>query len=211
MIVQAGALSPDPTPKALAFFASLVIKPGLGSPLDGTPQADGSSVPTNVLDFALARKGESYTLRDDAFQIAFPARPEVTIDRSLPQGAMAVQAEMYTGERETYEATMFLVPKDVTYDSAKGVQGTRDALLKAAEVKHPEEMASDVGGLPGKRIRGNGKYLGSDAFFEAEIVWDPGHRAVVSAVTITNAKATTPLGRAFLDSLAIHASGHTPH
>jgi hypothetical protein len=211
VILQSGALAADPSPKALAFFASLAVRPGRGSPLDGTPPADGSSVPANALDFALVRNGDTYTLRDDAIQIAFPSRPEVSLDTSLPAGAMAVQGEVYTAEREAYELTIFLVPKDSAYDEAMGITGTRNALVKAGAMIRPKETSEKIAGLAGKRIVATGKFLDFDAFYETEIVWDPAHHALISAVAITSSKATTPQGRAFLDSLAIHAAGATPH
>lgn len=211
VILQAGSLAADPTAKALAFFQSLSVRPGRGSPLDGKPPADGATVSANALDFALVRSGESYTLRDDAFQIAFPARPVVTVDRSLPGGAVAVEGAVYTSEREAYEVTFFIVPKDAAYDADKGLQGTRAALLKGAGLTKPQEIADQIAGLPGKRLRAPGKFLGYNAFYEIEMLWDPTHRVLVSAMTVTTGNATTSLGRAFLDSLAIHAKGAAPH
>lgn len=198
------------TPAAHAFVGSLAIAgPGKG-PLDEPLPADHSVTPAGVLDLTLAREGDTFRVRDDSLEIAFPDRPFVHALAGADP-AIAFGAETYVRDVDYYMLGAIILPESLAYDVDKGLAGARDGALKMIEKQKRTETKAKVGGLAGRRVLVSGLYKGLAVHVEAVYAWDAKHHMVVMAIAMTPGKAMSPAGRAFLDSLVVHANGKTPH
>ena len=209
VVVTTILLAPGPNKVAQAFYDSFALKSAGKGPLDETTLAPDSPKKTGVLDLELVRKGNVYSLHDDALEIVFPIQPTIKAINDSPP-LYGFFSNNYTGEVEGFGAFVLWVPESVAYDADKGLDGARDGLLKSLESPKPTEIKTKVAGAPGRKILASASFNGVPVHVEALLAWDAKHRMAVGVMTTTKSKATTKAGRAFLDSFAIRP-GKTPN
>jgi len=178
-----------------------------------TPQV-GSSAPasadhvisTGALDFNLVERGGKFVLQDDAWELTFPRRPEVS-ERAVPAPnglkfktliAMATQ-----GDTDAYGITIDLVPENVQYDITTGMRATRDGAIKGAGAKLVREEPVTIGGLEGRKAICTTRAGGRDINMELYVAFDRRHRAMISLITATADDQLPAATKAFLASFVV--------
>jgi hypothetical protein len=184
-----------------AFIASFAIAKGARGPLDEADLAEGAAIKADAPGLEVVRRGATYVVKGGAVSITFPLRPVFRTYATAPLAL--VGAVRVIDDMDTFGMTVLSVPADQAYDGDKGLDGTRDGLVKQFANAKTKETKAKIGGIAGRRIEVTGMRDGVPARGEIDLVWDAKHRTLVSTIVITTQKQLSAAARAFLGSLAI--------
>lgn len=169
------------------------------------------AAPTGALDLELTERGKSFVLSDPAYEVSFPAKPNVTQDTApSPAGTLTTGSAMYANGNTVYGFFMIPIPKGVDYDAKKGMDGARDGALTNVNAKIVREEAINLGGLKGRHTIAAAQFEGAKLRVELQMAWDDRHRVLVALFTANDTKEITPTELAFFASFKVNPAGKAP-
>jgi len=158
-----------------------------------------------ALDFDVAHTGTSYVVRDDAYQVTFPVKPQVKAMQSKRADGTMGDSVIASGDAGDvgYTATFTPVPRNAPYPMKAGLDAARDGALTAISAKLTSESSTKLGGRDGRRVLATAVFEGKTMFLDIRMAWDPEHRTLVSLLVVTPTRDQPPAVAAFFSSLAI--------
>ncbi|HEY0251980.1 MAG TPA: hypothetical protein VGC41_10660 [Kofleriaceae bacterium] len=171
-----------------------------------------AAAPTGALDFDLTGAKDKYIVKDEAFQLTFPGKPEVSAEDQPANGVTVKTASaMYSVGNDVYGFVVIQVPKDATYDVKKGMDGARDGGLKNINGKVVKEDDITISGLKGRHTLGAADFQGVKFAVDFFIAWDEKHRTLVSVFTMTDRAGQNQAQKDFVASFKNMPNGKAPH
>ena len=168
-------------------------KPGMDSPKPADPpkQVDPPKdepkvTKTSALDLELVEQGGKYTVRDDAYEVTFPVRPEVTGGVQPAPNGMNLRTATAMGQKSNTEAYAFFmipIPKDVPYDVKVGLDGARDGAIRNINGKLISEVETTIGGIKGRKVIASTEMGGQKLYLQMHYGWDASHNTMVGMFT----------------------------
>jgi hypothetical protein len=112
-------------PTLLALLVGLT--PGLA--LAEKPAVTATGTATGILDLETLPHGTATIVRDNAYSVEFPWKPNVSqVDTPVPSGGKLASAMALATEGDLNVGLMLVpVPKDLPYDAKAGLNGTATA------------------------------------------------------------------------------------
>lgn len=172
----------------------------------------GAVAAAKPLDFVVDKKGATFVVHDAAYAIAFPGRPELSVDDKDVAGVtLKTFSSTYVGPVEVYGFLLVLVPAEAEYDVATGMAKARDGGLAAIGGKVVREENTTMSGLEGKHSVGTGMVDGVAMNVDVYVAWDDKHHALIGAFTMHHDQAPSKAQRDFITSFKMNSKGATPH
>ena len=212
--------SPDPAP-APAVAPSSPDKPidkTAPPPVAEKPKADEPPAKpaepkvtkTSALDLELVEQDGKYTLRDDAYEVTFPVKPEVTGGLQPAPNGMNLRTATAMGQKSNTEAFAFFmipIPKDVPYDVKVGLDGARDGAIRNINGTLISEVETTVGGIKGRKVLASTEMGGQKLYLQMHYAFDKAHNTMVG-MFITGESKTLP--EDFANTFKINPKGKAP-
>jgi hypothetical protein len=163
---------------------------------------------TSAADFELVTQGDKFIVRDDSYELAFPARPTVqAVPQTAPDGTR-VSTVLATLDDTSggYGFALVLIPMTSEYDAQKVLDGARDGMMTNLKGTVLEQKPTTIGGLQGRKVIAT---LGDGKTADLRQAIDTEHRAMVGVFTMST--GGSPAARAaFFDSFKVNPKGKSP-
>jgi hypothetical protein len=184
----------------------------LAALLTSTAAADDKVTKTKVLDLELLAKGSSYVLRDAAFEVTFPGRPEVAADPIKAADGTEMTFANATLDRGNLVLMIGLMPspRDKAYDAKKGIAGARDMSIARMKGKLVSETATKIDGRDARHVVATVTVGTRTARVDEYLMWDADHRMAVLLMTLVEGSKESADGKAFVASYKRVAGSHSP-
>lgn len=165
---------------------------------------------TSALDLELVEQSGKYTLRDDAYEVTFPAKPEVTGGVEPAPNGMNLRtatAMAQASDTEAFAFFMIPIPKGVPYDVKVGLDGARDGAIRNVNGTLISEVEATVGGLKGRKIIASAEFGGQKIYLQMHLTFDKGHNTMIGMFTTGSTKN---LPEDFANTFKINPKGKAP-
>ncbi len=176
-----------------------------------TPATPPKVTKTSALDLELVEQdGGKYTVRDEAYEVTFPVKPEVTGGVQPAPNGMNLRTATAMGQKSNTEAYAFFlipIPKDVDYNVQVGLDGARDGAIKNINGTLISEVEAQVGGLKGRKVIASTEMGGQKLYLQMHYAWDPDHKTMVG-MFVTGESQTLPDD--FAKTLKVNPKGKAP-
>jgi hypothetical protein len=193
-------VTPEPTKKSEPVVAKV--------PIDArAPDAAADvTLQTGALDFELVEHAGTYTLRDAAYELTFSHKPDVSeTKQDAPSGVKlkTMTAMASFGQIDAYGLFLLPIPRNVPYDVEQGIRKARDGAFNGVGVKMTSDVATTVGGIPGRKATATGVVSGVSVTVELRIAFDKPHHTMIGLMALTGSPEFPAATTAFLSSLQI--------
>jgi hypothetical protein len=160
---------------------------------------------TGVLDFELAEADGHFVLRDDAYELTFPFKPDVEGgDQVAPSGAkLHIASGLAEKGNDIFGFFIIPVPKNVPYDVDKGLKGARDGALAKINGKLETETATKMDSLKGRKSIATASVGGQSLHVEMVLAFDKDRHTVLGMFTTTGGATATAAGNDFIGSFKV--------
>jgi hypothetical protein len=174
------------------------------------PKTEAKVTKTSALALELVEQSGKYTVRDEAYEVTFPVRPEVTGGVQPAPNGMNLRTATAMGQKSNTEAYAFFmipIPTDVPYDVKVGLDGARDGAIKNINGTLISEVETTIGGIKGRKVIASTEMGGQKLYLQMHYGWDAGHNTMVGMFVTGETKA---LPEDFANSFKINPKGKAP-
>jgi hypothetical protein len=176
------------------------------------PKVEEKGTPTGALDFELVNRNGTYVLRDVAWEITFPTRPQVESTKVQSPTGSTIPVVTAVGESKGGDGFygLAVTPFNEAVDVEKGLDGARDKMLENVHGTLVSETKTTLGGLQGRKVIATAQAMGKTVYVDARTLWDPEHRSFISVQTGSLSQSLTKDAEAFYASLVVKPGRTSP-